>query len=104
MDAYEALVARLIADPDNGITDPQFHIRANMLVWLRIENGEVTGIDFSRNEVEPCPPGSSFVRDNDDDGDGETLSAADTDAVLDNAETWNVRLVEDDHGAVYYSE
>lgn len=104
MDAYEALVARLIADPDNGITEPQFHIRVNILAWLRIEDGTVTGIDFSRHEIEPCPPGSSFVRDQEEDGDGVTLKVEDVDAILEDVKEWYLTKIEDDHGEVYCSE
>lgn len=112
--SYDDLVRRLVADPDNEIEEPEFHLRATLDVWIRVEDGQLTEIELIPESLAlDNYPGFAFARDSVTRGDGPDLTTEEADAVWEQLtggrgfvpkDNWGVRKIEDSDGRLYCEE
>lgn len=104
MTPLEKLTARLV---ENGVEQPRLHVRGTMDVWLRYEDGKVTGLDFDRDTFE-LTPGMAFVSDGPSGAgdDGNDLNPHEEVAAYDaiGEADWELTTIEDADGVTWWSE
>lgn len=98
----EDVVRALIADPDNGITEPEFNLRGSVACWVKVRNGVVVELEFDRSfDLNPFP-GIAFARESETSEDGPDLTVEQAEAVAEGIEEWKLSKVEDMDGNTYF--